>query len=132
MLPWSVTATVSIPSSRTRGNRSFTRIAPSSRLYWVWTCRCVNSPIEGRVLADRSDVEPGPWHTPARMLAVAPVAWRSIAACALLAAAALALGGHTRAPAHRYTITSGTGFGLFGFWLAADGPTLATPDWEGA
>src|SRR6185369_5762039 len=42
MLPWSVTATVSIPSSLTFGNRSFTRIAPSSREYCVCKWRCVN------------------------------------------------------------------------------------------
>ena len=45
MLPWSVTATVSIPSSLTFGNRSFTRIAPSSRLYCVCRWRCVNPPM---------------------------------------------------------------------------------------
>src|SRR5258706_12917010 len=48
MLPWSVTATVSIPSSVTLGNRSFTRIAPSSRLYCVCRWRCVKPAMVGR------------------------------------------------------------------------------------
>src|SRR3989339_261702 len=39
MEPWSVMATASIPYSLHLASRSPTRMAPSSRLYWVWTWR---------------------------------------------------------------------------------------------
>src|SRR3954468_15462988 len=40
-LPWSDMAMCVMPISLHALNMSFSRAAPSSREYWVWTCRCV-------------------------------------------------------------------------------------------
>lgn len=41
-LPWSDMAMCVMPISLHALNMSFSRAAPSSSEYWVWTCRCVN------------------------------------------------------------------------------------------
>src|SRR3954451_20301875 len=41
-LPWSDMAIWVMPISLHASNMSFSRAAPSSSEYWVWTCRCVN------------------------------------------------------------------------------------------
>ena len=43
MTPWSVMATAGMSSSATRLTMSFTCVAPSSREYSVWLCKCTNA-----------------------------------------------------------------------------------------